>query len=86
MYIGIIAMALWYDPKLTMQFLESKGATQFVFTNWFSNLKEFKTDFELRRITFGLSSLLRMNLQELPQVSLIDFFYYLSLSSATYQT
>jgi hypothetical protein len=70
MVIQIVGMALWYDPKLTLQFLDSKQATEYVFKGWIELLPEFTVDFELRRILIGFSSLIRVNISELPTLVL----------------
>lgn len=61
-------MCFWYDTPLTIQYLESKGATEFVFKEWIQLLPEYTTDFECQRIMFGLASLLRIDITNFPQV------------------
>ncbi len=61
-------MSFWYDPFLTLQYLESKNATQFVFETWIGLLSEYTQDFECQRIMFGLASILRIDVNQLPNV------------------
>jgi len=62
-------MCFWYDTFLTLQYLESKGATQFIFETWIGLLPEYTQDFECQRIMFGLASILRVDVRKLPQVA-----------------
>jgi len=66
-----VSMCFWYDTFLTLQYLESKGATQFIFETWIGLLPEYTQDFECQRIMFGLASILRVDVRKLPQL-LID--------------
>lgn len=60
-------MSFWYDPILSIQYLESKGATQFVFERIGEVMNEYGQDFELQRIVIGLSSLLKVDITNYPQ-------------------
>lgn len=64
-------MALWYNPLLTMSYLEEVQATEGVFKLWIDKLSTFKHEFELRRILFGLSSILKIPIENLPIVRFI---------------
>jgi len=66
--IEITCMCFWYDPILSIQYLESKGATQFVFEKLGEVLSEYNEDFECQRIMLGLSSLLKVDVSNFPQV------------------
>lgn len=61
-------MALWYNPLLTMGYLEEINGTEAVFKLWIDKLSTFKHEFELRRILFGLSSVLKIPIENLPAV------------------
>jgi Importin, protein involved in nuclear import len=74
MFIQIISMCLWYNTALTLSHLENKQATEYVFKSWIELFPSFKHDFELRRLLFGLASILRLNVNDLPAV-----FNYFSL-------
>ena len=49
--------------------MEQKQYTEIFFKALIEGLPLFQYDFEKRRILFGLASLLKINVQELPQVS-----------------
>jgi len=66
-------MSLWYDTFLTLQYLESKNATQFIFETWIQLLPEYTQDFECQRIMFGLASILRVDVTKLPPVIFLSF-------------
>lgn len=61
-------MALWYDPAMTLGVLEERGVTENVFKNWIELFDHFKDGFELRRVLFGLSSILKLEMNNLPKV------------------
>ena len=61
MIIQTISMSFHYNPLLTFQLLEGKQMTVYVFQKWLALMSEFKHDFELRRIIFGFSSILKLN-------------------------
>ena len=62
-------MCFWYNPRLTLGIMEQKHYTEIFFKTLIEGLSLFQFDFEKRRILFGLASLLKINVQELPQVS-----------------
>eukprot|EP01017_Pseudomicrothorax_dubius_P025818 TRINITY_DN2828_c0_g1_i1.p2 TRINITY_DN2828_c0_g1~~TRINITY_DN2828_c0_g1_i1.p2 ORF type:complete len:264 (+),score=88.97 TRINITY_DN2828_c0_g1_i1:120-911(+) len=66
--VEIIAMGLWYNPRLALVLLEQKDALQFFFESWYTLLPSFKYDFNKKRILLGLASLLHIPIQELPQL------------------
>lgn len=70
-------MALWYNPGLTIKALEDKGVTKDLFSGWINLFDKFNDGWELRRNLFGLSSILKLNIPSLPDVSrLKKFFVY----------
>jgi len=54
-----IAMALFNNTKATLDIIESQGQTIFVFGKWFEFMGNFKKESELRRIIFGLVSVVK---------------------------
>lgn len=61
-----MSMCFVYNAQMTFQLLESQGSTHTVFALWFKNMNEFKKDFELRRLIFGLTSILRLPTSSMP--------------------
>lgn len=58
MVLQALAMCFTYNSALTFQALEASGMTLPVFAAWLNAMNHFKTDFELRRNIFGLSSII----------------------------
>jgi hypothetical protein len=58
MVLQALAMCFTYNSILTFQTLESSGITLPVFAAWLKGMNQFKSDFELRRNIFGLSSII----------------------------
>jgi len=58
MVLQALAMCFTYNSALTFQALEASGITLPVFAAWLKAMNFFKTDFELRRNIFGLSSII----------------------------
>jgi len=52
-------MCFSYNAALTFQVLEQRGVTIVMFQAWFKFMNDFKTDFELRRNIFGLTSIMK---------------------------
>ena len=63
-------MMFVYNSQATFSLLESTGCTLMVFQAWFSNMNEFKKDFEIRRNIFGLSAIIKTPDTCLPQLVL----------------
>lgn len=61
-------MCFWYDAELTFQTLESKKITEHIFKAWMEVLPEYNTDFECQRTMFGLASIFKLNVSNIPQV------------------
>lgn len=51
-----------------MQTIEQNNQTLPVFVNWFNYMSQFKLEFEIRRIVFGLCSILRTPSGSLPEL------------------
>lgn len=58
MVLQALAMCFTYNSELTFQSLEASGITLPVFGAWLKGMNQFKSDFELRRNIFGLSSII----------------------------
>lgn len=58
MVLQALAMCFVYNSTLTFQALEASSVTLPVFGAWLKAMNLFKTDFELRRNIFGLSSII----------------------------
>ena len=59
MIFQAISMAFTYNPQLVFLWLENATLTQQVFNSWFSAMGAFKMRFELRRIIFGLTAIIK---------------------------
>lgn len=77
-------MGLWYNPTITLAFFESKGYTQLVFKTIMQMLPSMKSDFEKKRMIFGLSSILKLNPYQIPQVS--ESFFLIGLISSLFSS
>lgn len=51
-------MCLWYDIGQSITFLESNGASDYIFQAIFAKVTEIKEDFEVKRFMLGLTSFL----------------------------
>lgn len=63
----VIALALWYNPWLTLGYLNQKNLIGPIFQNWFALLPHFKNDFDKIRVMFGLASIFKMQEGEMPE-------------------
>jgi len=63
----VIALCLWYNPWLTLNYLNQKNLVSSLFQGWFALLPFFKNDFDKIRVMFGLASILKMQQNELPE-------------------
>jgi hypothetical protein len=59
MILQAISMCFSYNAQATFQFLEQQNLTLTVFQQWFMFMNDFKKDFEIRRIIFGLTSIIK---------------------------
>eukprot|EP00330_Aristerostoma_sp_ATCC50986_P011095 CAMPEP_0114591302 /NCGR_PEP_ID=MMETSP0125-20121206/13377_1 /TAXON_ID=485358 ORGANISM="Aristerostoma sp., Strain ATCC 50986" /NCGR_SAMPLE_ID=MMETSP0125 /ASSEMBLY_ACC=CAM_ASM_000245 /LENGTH=142 /DNA_ID=CAMNT_0001789307 /DNA_START=2555 /DNA_END=2980 /DNA_ORIENTATION=- len=70
MFLEIIAMSLWYDARLTFAFLAEKKMVEHVFKAWIDILPIFRHSYELKRLVFGFSAILRCNINDIPPIVL----------------
>lgn len=59
MLLQTIAVAFYNNAALTFQILEQNNMLVTFFTAWQQRMGEFKKEFEMRRVIFGLASLLK---------------------------
>lgn len=70
MLLQTIAMCFHYNSPLTFQIMEQGQYTANIFVVWLQNMPYFKHDFEFRRIIFGLTSILKTPVVNIPQIVL----------------
>ena len=63
----VISLCLWYNPYLTLNYLNGKNLISPLFQTWFSLLPAFKNDFDKIRVMFGLASIFKIAKAELPE-------------------
>lgn len=68
MVLQSVAMALYNNNVVTLQIIENEQQTIAVFGNWLQFMDNFKLEFEIRRVVFGLLSILKTPGTDLPQV------------------
>lgn len=68
MLLQTISICFWYNSALTFNILEQKNATVQVFQLWLGFMSKFKKDFELRRVIFGLTSILVTSPAQMPPI------------------
>ena len=68
MILQCISMAFTYHSVLIFQWLEQNNQLLPVFQTWFSYMNDFKKDFEIRRIIFGLSAIIKTPEAQLPAI------------------
>ena len=66
--VQAMSMAFTYNTELVFQWLESQNILSEVLNLWFSLMDEFSTKFQLKRIIFGLSAIIRIADHEIPEV------------------
>ena len=66
MLLQAFSMCFYNNSQITLQTMEQNQMTAPVFINWFFFMHKFKLEFEIRRIVFGLCSLLRTPVEALP--------------------
>ena len=70
-----LCMALWHDAMFTLTHFEANGWTQPVFKSLFNMIDNFSFDFEFRRFLFGVTSILAIPNENLPQVYIYIYIY-----------
>ena len=68
MLLQTISMALFNNSVAVLSIFEAEGQTVAVFANWLNFMKHFKLEFEIRRIVFGLLSILKTPGANMPPV------------------
>jgi len=77
MLFQTIAMAIYNSNAATLTIIENEKQTFFIFSNWLQFMSTFKLEFEIRRVLFGLLSILKtpgdqmppLVQQQLPQIT-----------------
>ena len=59
MILQAFAMCFSYNASMTFHILESTNMTLSVFQAWFTNMNNFQKDFEIRRVIFGLTAIIK---------------------------
>ena len=62
----VFAILIWYDPKLTVQTLQSTGQLDNILRPWLMSVTEFTNDYEKERCLYGLCSIISMNKCDIP--------------------
>ncbi|KAL1981861.1 hypothetical protein VTN96DRAFT_2048 [Rasamsonia emersonii] len=62
----MVINAVYYNPRLTLQVLESKGWTNKFFSTWFSNIDNFRRVHDKKLSIAAISSLLTLKADEVP--------------------
>ena len=68
MVLQVICMSFWYNSALTFSILEQNQCTITVFMRLLAVVPTLSLDFELRRVIFGLTSIVNTDPQTLPEV------------------
>lgn len=63
-----IALAFYNNAAVTFATCEKNNMTVSLFQCWLSFMSQFKLEFELRRVIFGLISILRCPFEHHPQL------------------
>jgi len=64
--LEIVINSLYYNPKITLQALESKGWTNLFFNEWFQLMGQFERLHDLKLSIVSLSSIFLLPFSELP--------------------
>lgn len=64
--IEMVINAIYYNPLLSLQFLEAKGLTNKFFSAWFSNIDNFRRVHDKKLSIVAISSLLTLKAGEVP--------------------
>lgn len=62
----MVINAIYYNPRLSLQVLESHGWTNKFFSSWFSNIDAFKRVHDKKLSIVGITSLLTLRPEEVP--------------------
>ena len=61
-------MAIYNSNVTTLRIIEQEQQTFILFSNWLGFMSNFKLEFEIRRIVWGLLSILKTPGTEIPQL------------------
>ena len=61
-------MAIYNSSLTTLGIIEQEQQTFTVFSNWLSYMSQFKLEFEIRRILWGLLSIIKTPPASIPQM------------------
>ena len=64
--IEMVINTIYYNPLLSLQYMESKGWTNKFFSAWFSNIDNFKRVHDKKLSIVAISSLLTLKAEEVP--------------------
>lgn len=62
----MVINAIYYNPVLSLRFLESKGWTNKFFSSWFSNIENFSRVHDKKLSILAISSLLTLRADDVP--------------------
>jgi hypothetical protein len=68
MVFQALSMSFHYNAILTMQVLDQQQKIMPVFTAWFQFMDKFKKEFEMRRVLFGLTSIVSIDASQQNQM------------------
>jgi len=68
MVLQSLALAFFNNAPLTFQIMEKHQMTVPVFQSWLGFMEKFRLEFELRRVIFGMISILRCGPNDMPAV------------------
>ena len=63
-----IATAFYNNASITFQVIEKNNMTTTVFSKWLEFMPLFKQEFEIRRVLFGLASMLKCTKDAMPEI------------------
>jgi len=67
MLLQALSMCCWHSLEYTVAFLENSKLTEPTFKLWFAEIDKMKEDYEIRRMLYGLITLIDEN-NKLPTV------------------
>ena len=68
MLLQSLSMAIFNNNSATLRIIETEGQTFTLFSNWLGFMKNFKLEFEIRRILFGLLAILKTPGADIPPI------------------
>jgi len=64
--LEIVINCLYYNPRLTIQILESNNLTSYFFTSWFQNIEDFTRVHDLKLSILTLCKIFYIPFNEIP--------------------